>query len=49
MEQRIEEVMKKNFGRGIDQCTDEELQKGLLILTKEEMAKRPAIGGKKKV
>ena len=49
MEQRIEEVMKKNFGRGIDQCTDEELQKGLLILTKEELNKRPAIGGKKKV
>ncbi len=49
MEQRIEEIMKKNFGRGIDQCTDEEILKGLLIMTKEEMANRPAISGKKKV
>ena len=49
MEQKIEEILKKNFGRGMDQCTDEELQKGLLILTKEELAKRPRISGKKKV
>ena len=49
MEQRIEEVMKKYFGRGIDQCTDEEIQKGLLIMTKEELANRPKIDGKKKV
>ena len=49
MEKRIEEVLKKAFGRGIDQCTDEEIQKGLLILTKQEMAGHPAVSGKKKV
>lgn len=49
MEQRIEEVLKANFGRGIAQCTEEEIQKGLLILTKQEMANRPKLSGKKKV
>ena len=49
MEKRIDDIMRKNFGRGIDQCTDEEIQKGLLILTKEEMENRPRISGKKKV
>ena len=49
MEQRIEKVLKANFGRGIAQCTEEEIQKGLLILTKQEMANRPKLSGKKKV
>ena len=49
MEQRIEEVLNEIFGRGIDRCTEEEIQQGLLVLTKEEMAKRPAVSGKKKV
>ena len=49
MENRIEATMKKYFGRGIDQCTNEEIQKGLLIMTKEEMEGRPRILGKKKV
>ncbi len=49
MENRIEATMKKYFGRGIDQCTNEEIQKGLLIMTKEEMEGRPRISGKKKV
>ena len=49
MENRIEQIMKQHFGRGIDQCTNEEIQKGLLIMTKEEMEGRPRISGKKKV
>ena len=49
MENRIEQIMKQYFGRGIDQCTNEEIQKGLLIMTKEEMEGRPRISGKKKV
>lgn len=48
MEQRIEEVLNEIFGRGIDRCTEEEIQQGLLVLTKEEMAKRPAVSGKKR-
>ncbi|MBQ7676973.1 MAG: glycogen/starch/alpha-glucan phosphorylase, partial [Lachnospiraceae bacterium] len=49
MEQRIETIMKKHFGRGIDQCTNEEIFQGLLLMTKEELEGRPAIEGKKKV
>ncbi len=49
MEQKIEAIMKKNFGRGIDQCTDAEVFQGLLLLTKEEMEGRPAIAGDKKL
>lgn len=49
MENRIEETMKKYFGRGIDQCTDDEIFQGLLIMTKAEMEGRPAIAGNKKV
>ena len=49
MEARVEEIMKQNFGRGIDQCTNEELQKGLMILVNREMENRPRISGKKKV
>ena len=49
MEQRIETIMKKHFGRGVDQCTNEEIFQGLLLMTKEELEGRPAIEGKKKV
>ncbi|MBP5163889.1 MAG: glycogen/starch/alpha-glucan phosphorylase [Lachnospiraceae bacterium] len=49
METQIEEIMKKNFGRGIDQCTDEEVFKGLLIMTKEDLEKRKPIESKKKL
>ncbi len=49
MEKRIEEIMKKYFGRGIDQCTNEEIFQGLLLLTKEELEGRKAIAGTKKL
>ena len=49
MEQRIEEVMKKYFGRGIDQCTDDELFQGLLIMTKADLEGKKPIPGDKKL
>ena len=49
MENRIEQTMKKYFGRGIDQCTDDELFQGLLIMTRQEMEGREEIKGDKKV
>ena len=49
VEQKIESTMKKYFGRGIDQCTDDEMYQGLLLLTKEELAGRPAMQGDKKL
>lgn len=49
MEKRIEEIMKKNFGRGIAQCTNEEIFQGLMLMTKQEMEGRPSIPGKKKL
>ena len=42
-EAKIEEVMKKNFGRGIDQCTDDEVFQGLLMMTKEELSERKPV------
>ena len=49
MEERIEAVMKQNFGRGIDQCTDDEVFQGLMLLTKEELEGRKPIAGDKKL
>ena len=49
MEARIETTMKKYFGRGIDQCTNDEIAQGLLIMTKQEMEGRPSIPGDKKL
>ena len=41
--------MKQNFGRGIDQCTDDEVFQGLMLLTKEELEGRKPIAGDKKL
>ena len=49
MEQRIEETMKKYFGRGIDQCTDDEIFQGLLIMTKADLEGKKPIPGDKKL
>ena len=49
MEERIEAVMKQNFGRGVDQCTDDEVFQGLMLLTKEELEGRKPIAGDKKL
>ena len=49
IEAKIQELMKKNFGRGIEQCTDDEVFQGLLIMTKEALADRKPIESKKKL
>lgn len=49
MEQKIESILKENFGRGIDQCSNEEIFQGLMLMTKEEMEGRPLMKGDKKV
>ena len=49
IETKIEEVMKKNFGRGVEQCTDDEVFQGLLIMTRDELAGRKPIESKKKL
>ncbi len=49
MESKFNAIMKKYYGRGIDQCTNEELFQGLLIMTKEELEGRKPIEGDKKV
>ncbi len=49
VEERIEATQKKYFGRGIDQCTDQEIFQGLMIMTKEELEGRPSIAGDKKL
>ena len=49
IETKIEEVMKKNFGRGVEQCTDDEVFQGLLIMTRDELAGRKPVESKKKL
>ena len=49
IETKIEEVMKKNFGRGVEQCTDDEVFQGLLIMTKDELGGRKPVESKKKL
>ena len=45
----IDDIMRRNFGRPVEQCTNEEIFQGLLMLTKQEMEDRPSIKGDKKV
>ena len=49
IETKIEEVMKKNFGRGVEQCTDDEVFQGLLIMTRDELDGRKPVESKKKL
>jgi len=49
LEQRLNELTGKVFGKSIADCTDAQLYDAVLQLTKEEMAKKPVISGAKKV
>ena len=49
LEQRLNELTGKMFGKSIADCTDAQLYDAVLQLTKEEMAKKPVISGAKKV
>ena len=49
MEERIQQLLKEKFGRGIDQCTKSEIFDALMRLTREELNSRPRIQGKKKL
>ena len=46
---RLEAVLKQQYGKGIAQCSNEELYYGLLNLTKEYIVEKPVIKGDKKV
>ncbi len=49
MEERLEQLLKEKFGRGIDNCTKMEIFDALMRLTREELKGRPQIEGKKKL
>lgn len=49
MEERLQNLLKKRFGRDIDSCTKAEIFEALLLITKEETAKLPRNEGKKKL
>ncbi len=49
LEQQLSELTKKMYGCPITKCTDAQLYSCVLQLTKELLAERPAITGKKKV
>ena len=49
LEQTLNEITGKLYGKNIGACTDAQLYTGVLQLTKEKMAETPAITGDKKV
>ena len=49
MEERIEKILTVRFGRGLRDCTKEEIFEALMQITKEEMEGRPKVEGKKKL
>ena len=49
LEKKLNEMTQKMYGRGFAACTDEQLYSGVLQLTKELIAEKPANTGKKKV
>ena len=49
LEMQLEKLTQERYGKKIKSCTDAQLYDSLLQLTKEQMVKKPLIGGKKKV
>ena len=49
LEQNLNEITGKLYGKNISACTDAQLYTGVLQLTKEKMAETPVITGDKKV
>ena len=49
MEERINHLLNACFGRSLNDCTRSQIFHVLLQITKEEMASRPRISGKKKL
>ena len=49
LEQTLNEITGKMYGKNIGACTDAQLYTGVLQLTKEKMAETPVITGDKKV
>ena len=49
LEKQLEKLTKTKYGKSIKACTDPQLYDCVLQLTKEQMADKPAIKGKKKV
>lgn len=49
LEKKLNEMTQKMYGREFAACTDEQLYSGVLQLTKELIAEKPANTGKKKV
>ncbi|MCM1192834.1 MAG: glycogen/starch/alpha-glucan family phosphorylase [Butyrivibrio sp.] len=49
LEQQLSKLTEKLYGKTIKACTDAQLYNSVLQLTKEQMAEKPVISGKKKV
>ena len=49
LEKQLSELTDKMYGKTIKACTDAQLYNSVLQLTKEQMAEKPVIKGKKKV
>ena len=49
LEQQLNELTGKMYGKTIAACTEAQLYNSVLQMTKEKMAEKPVISGKKKV
>jgi len=49
MEQRLEGLLKKKYGHGIEESSDIEIFDVLMNMTKDEMERHPAVSGQKKL
>ena len=49
LEQQLNSITEKTYGKGFGDCTDEQLYGCVLQLVKERVAEAPAITGRKKV
>ena len=49
LEQQLNELTGKMYGKTIAACTDAQLYNSVLQLTKDQMEAKPVITGKKKV
>ena len=49
LEQQLQELTQKDYGKDIKACTDSELYYSILNLSKKLMGEKPVISGSKKV
>ena len=49
MEQRLQSILNKHYGKNLDTATDQEVYTALMLYTKEQLAAMPRTEGKRKL